>query len=153
MKARLHRQMATDKHLLGKPLRPDGMCMDLTALPGGPPAGHLLADLSGLPADKAVTLKIPYGGDRRISVFVQRLASREVVAYVNACPHIGVELDLTPGRFLDRSGRHFICAMHGALFEPDTGLCTDGPCKGQHLRAIAIQVAGDKVFTRTAKAT
>jgi nitrite reductase/ring-hydroxylating ferredoxin subunit len=140
--------METDKHLLTSPA-----LLDLAALPGGPPAGHLLADLAGVATGRAATTKIHHADNRRVSVFIQRLASGTVVAYVNACPHVGVELDLTPGKFLDRTGQQFICSLHGALFDPLTGLCTDGPCKGRFLQAVAIDVDGDKVFTRTATAT
>jgi len=58
----------------------------------------------------------------------------EVHAYVNICPHRGTSLDWQPGEVFDESGVYLICAAHGALFEPDSGLCIAGPCQGAFLR-------------------
>ena len=63
-----------------------------------------------------------------------------VYAYVNSCPHIGVPLDWTPHRFLTRDGRRIICATHGAEFRIETGECTTGPCLGDHLEAVMIEI-------------
>ena len=59
-------------------------------------------------------------------------------AYVNSCPHIGVALDWAPNDFLTRDGAHIVCATHGALFAIDTGLCVQGPCKGDRLEAVPV---------------
>jgi nitrite reductase/ring-hydroxylating ferredoxin subunit len=53
------------------------------------------------------------------------------VGYLNRCAHIGLELDWTPGRFLDSERRWLICAAHGALYEPASGACAAGPCAGR----------------------
>ena len=68
-----------------------------------------------------------------------------VHAYVNSCPHRGTELDWQPGEVFEETGLYLICATHGALFEPDSGLCVSGPCHGAHLKALAIRVSGDDV--------
>ncbi|HET7875579.1 MAG TPA: Rieske 2Fe-2S domain-containing protein [Methylomirabilota bacterium] len=60
-------------------------------------------------------------------------------AYVNRCPHTGTPLDLWPNEFLAEDGRHLICATHGAVFEPHTGLCISGPCPGARLEALAVE--------------
>ncbi len=62
----------------------------------------------------------------------------EVRAFVNRCPHLGVELDWQPGRFFEESGLYLVCSTHGAIFEPDTGRCVAGPCRGARLQAIAV---------------
>jgi nitrite reductase/ring-hydroxylating ferredoxin subunit len=54
-----------------------------------------------------------------------------VVGYLNRCAHTGLELDWTPGRFLDSERRWLICAAHGALYEPASGACAAGPCVGR----------------------
>ncbi len=51
--------------------------------------------------------------------------------YLNRCAHTGLELDWTPGRFLDSEGQWLICAAHGALYEPASGACVAGPCAGR----------------------
>ena len=68
-----------------------------------------------------------------------------VHAYVNSCPHRGTELDWQAGEVFEETGLYLICATHGALFEPDSGLCVSGPCHGAHLQTLAIQVSGNDV--------
>ena len=59
-------------------------------------------------------------------------------AYVNRCPHLGVELDCQPGQFFEETGLYLVCSTHGAIFEPGSGLCVAGPCRGARLQAIAV---------------
>ena len=66
-------------------------------------------------------------------------------AYVNQCPHSGTELDWQPGEFFDISGVYLVCATHGALFEPGSGLCIAGPCRGASLRRIEIRETDGQV--------
>ena len=63
-----------------------------------------------------------------------------VHVYVNACPHIGVGLDWAPDDFLTRDKQHIVCATHGALFAIETGLCTQGPCKGDSLETVPATI-------------
>ena len=53
----------------------------------------------------------------------------QVVAYLNRCAHVAMEMDYQPNRFFDDSGQWIICATHGALYEPRTGRCMAGPCR------------------------
>jgi len=69
----------------------------------------------------------------------------EVHAYVNVCPHRGTSLDWQPGEVFDESGLYLICATHGALFEPDTGLCIAGPCQGASLQKIPLRLEADHI--------
>jgi len=64
----------------------------------------------------------------------------EVIVYRNACPHAGTQLDWIPDRFFDRAKERLFCAAHGASFEPDTGLCIDGPCVGDRLERCAMEI-------------
>jgi nitrite reductase/ring-hydroxylating ferredoxin subunit len=59
-------------------------------------------------------------------------------AYVNECRHQATELDWNPGEFFDAERLYLICATHGALYEPDSGLCIDGPCRGARLAPVAV---------------
>ena len=68
-----------------------------------------------------------------------------VRAYVNRCPHSGTELDWQPGEFFEETGLYLICSTHGALFEPGSGLCIAGPCRGESLEALAIRERGGQV--------
>ena len=63
-----------------------------------------------------------------------------VFTYVNSCPHLGVPLDWTAHRFLTRDGRRIICGVHGAEFRIEDGECTTGPCLGDRLEAVMIEI-------------
>jgi nitrite reductase/ring-hydroxylating ferredoxin subunit len=41
-----------------------------------------------------------------------------------------MEMDYRPDHFFDMTGQWLICATHGALYQPDTGACRGGPCRG-----------------------
>jgi nitrite reductase/ring-hydroxylating ferredoxin subunit len=69
----------------------------------------------------------------------------DVHAYVNVCPHRGTSLDWQPGKVFDESGLYLICATHGALFEPASGLCIAGPCQGANLQKIPLKLEADHV--------
>ena len=69
-----------------------------------------------------------------------------VHAFVNVCPHAGTELDWQPGEFFDESRLYLICSTHGALFEPSTGYCVAGPCRGASLQTLAIRERGGQVI-------
>jgi nitrite reductase/ring-hydroxylating ferredoxin subunit len=55
----------------------------------------------------------------------------KVHAYFNRCAHRHVELDWNPGDFFDAQRRYLICATHGAIYEPDSGACAGGRCRGE----------------------
>lgn len=63
-----------------------------------------------------------------------------VVVYVNACPHLGVPLDWMPDRFLSHDGSRIVCATHGAEFRIADGMCLQGPCQGDRLEPVMIQI-------------
>ena len=77
--------------------------------------------------------------------FVVRYRS-VVRAYLNRCAHVGIELDWERGKFFDRSGLYLLCATHGAVYAPDTGRCTGGPCRNSGLRVIAVEERDGTVF-------
>jgi len=62
-----------------------------------------------------------------------------VRGYLNRCAHKLVELDWEPGQFFDADGQFLICATHGALYEPASGACVAGPCRGAILVAVPLQ--------------
>jgi nitrite reductase/ring-hydroxylating ferredoxin subunit len=84
-------------------------------------------------------------GDWPLRGFVVR-AGQEVRGYVNRCPHAGHPLNLAAHRFLTSDGTLILCCSHGALFEKLTGYCVAGPCAGQRLREIPVQVVAGFVL-------
>lgn len=80
-----------------------------------------------------------------LSGFVVRKADR-IRAYLNRCPHAGHPLNLRPNDFLTPDGSLIVCCSHGALFEIDSGYCVDGPCAGQSLVPIPVDVVAGHVM-------
>jgi nitrite reductase/ring-hydroxylating ferredoxin subunit len=66
--------------------------------------------------------------------------------YLNRCAHVGIELDWQRGKFFDGSRLYLMCATHGAIYEPESGRCAGGPCRGQGLRVIAIEERDGTVY-------
>jgi nitrite reductase/ring-hydroxylating ferredoxin subunit len=66
-------------------------------------------------------------------------------AWVNNCPHAHRRLDWAPGKFLKSKEGLLVCAVHGASFELGEGACVAGPCRGEHLRAVAVEVRDNTV--------
>ncbi|MET0066793.1 MAG: Rieske 2Fe-2S domain-containing protein [Candidatus Thiodiazotropha sp.] len=69
----------------------------------------------------------------------------QVFAYRNSCPHTGINLEWQTDRFLDLSQAFIQCATHGALFRIEDGLCLRGPCVGQRLQALGVEVVDGQV--------
>ena len=63
-----------------------------------------------------------------------------VYVYVNSCPHLGIALEWTPDRFLSPDGSRIVCATHGAEFRVADGVCVRGPCFGDRLEPVMIQI-------------
>jgi len=93
---------------------------------------------------KGIRFPVTVGGDD-LTAFVVRygLAPR---AYLNRCAHLPMELDWTEGEFFESSGLYLMCATHGALYEPETGHCAGGPCRGGRLHAINVIERDKKIF-------
>jgi nitrite reductase/ring-hydroxylating ferredoxin subunit len=68
----------------------------------------------------------------------------ELRAYRNLCSHLPVPLDAASRRFV-RDGA-ITCATHGARYRLDDGHCISGPCRGQSLRALPVEVSDGDVF-------
>lgn len=90
-----------------------------------------------LEGGKATRFDLP-DGHGSTPCFTVRFDSK-VFAYVNRCPHRGTELDWEPGKVFDETGLYLICATHGAMFDPQSGLCISGPCQGARLQALPIE--------------
>lgn len=76
----------------------------------------------------AVPFDVVFGG-QTCSAFAIRYQG-QAYAYLNRCAHVAMEMDFQPNRFFDISGDWLICATHGALYQPQTGQCRSGPCRG-----------------------
>jgi nitrite reductase/ring-hydroxylating ferredoxin subunit len=61
-----------------------------------------------------------------------------VTAYLNRCAHKLVELDWQEGKFFDTERNYLVCSTHGAMYDPASGRCVSGPCRGAALTAVAV---------------
>lgn len=75
---------------------------------------------------------------RRTPAFVVRYGG-QVYGYLNQCAHVPMELDWSEGQFFETSGLYLMCATHGATYEPDTGHCVGGPCRGGALQPVRVE--------------
>ena len=71
-------------------------------------------------------------------------------AYVNECAHVAMEMDFQPNQFFDSSGQWLMCATHGAMYDPASGACAGGPCRGG-LEKIALTERDGVVHWHTAQ--
>lgn len=79
------------------------------------------------------------------TAFVVRFG-QQAYAYLNRCAHVPMELDWTEGEFFESSGLYLMCATHGALYEPDTGHCAGGPCRGGKLHPLQVVERDHQIF-------
>ncbi len=84
-------------------------------------------------------------------VVVVRTLQGSVHAFLNRCPHLGVPLNWDDDQFMDSAGTLLRCATHGALFEPDSGLCILGPCRGEHLWQLDCHVSAGVIELDTSE--
>lgn len=104
----------------------------------------VLAPLHSLPEGELVEHEVMLAGELE-SVLLLR-TGEQVRGWINVCPHAGRRLDYAPGQFLRAGNGELVCPVHGATFELDQGVCTAGPCRGQSLRVLSLQVAGGQVL-------
>jgi nitrite reductase/ring-hydroxylating ferredoxin subunit len=84
-------------------------------------------------------------GDEQVEGFVVR-SDGQCFAYRNSCPHTGSPLDWVEHQFLDIDGSLIQCAVHDARFLIDSGECVFGPCPGESLDALSIEVQDDRIY-------
>ena len=64
-------------------------------------------------------------------------------AYENKCRHWPVPLDYGDAGFYVASLDRIRCLHHGAEFDPGTGECDAGPCKGEFLTSFDMEIDGE----------
>jgi len=97
---------------------------------------------------RGVRFPLPFASPQPATGFAVRFDGK-VSAFVNRCPHLGVELDWQPGEFFEGTGLYLVCSTHGALFEPASGYCFAGPCRGASLEKVDVaELDGRIVFLK-----
>jgi len=110
------------------------------------PAPSWRCAASALPPGRAARFRLRCDGGP-LDGFIVNHSGRHY-AYVNRCPHAGTPLDLWPNEFLTEDGRLLVCMTHGAVFEPETGVCVEGPCPGARLQSLSAERDGESVVVR-----
>ncbi len=98
-------------------------------------------------ADVAVPFEVSYIGQPCRAFAIRYLG--QVHAYLNRCSHVPMEMDCQPNHFFDFSKTWLICSTHGALYDPCTGRCRMGPCRGGLIK-IAVDESDGVVHWHTA---
>jgi nitrite reductase/ring-hydroxylating ferredoxin subunit len=94
-----------------------------------------------------VRFDVDVGGETMTAFAVRH--DGQVVAYLNRCAHVAMELDWREGQFYDRDGETIVCATHGAAYDPLSGRCVGGPCAGRGgLRPVQIVERGGVIYWR-----
>ena len=83
--------------------------------------------------------------DGRLLYMVIRQGDR-VFVYRNACPHTGMPLDFRPGKFLSADKTLIQCSNHNAKFRIRDGFCVSGPCAGDRLRAVEVEIRDGHLY-------
>jgi nitrite reductase/ring-hydroxylating ferredoxin subunit len=89
--------------------------------------------------DRGRFVRVDVASARLPSVLVGRVAGAWR-AYANECRHRALPLDLGARSPMSDDGVHLLCHQHGALYSPIDGRCVLGPCAGEALTPVAIEV-------------
>lgn len=87
----------------------------------------------------------PVKGIEGVYTIVVARQGNEIFGYSNSCPHLGTPLDWQPDEFMDFSGKYLRCATHGATFEIRDGKCIAGPCEGDTLTPVPVEIVDGEV--------
>jgi nitrite reductase/ring-hydroxylating ferredoxin subunit len=107
-------------------------------------AEHLCASAELAERGRALVFDVLQYGEP-VRAFALRFEGH-VVAYLNRCLHVPVEMDWQPGVFLDSEQRFILCSTHGAAYEPADGRCVGGPCGRGRLTALQVEERDGQVY-------
>jgi nitrite reductase/ring-hydroxylating ferredoxin subunit len=108
---------------------------------------RLICTSAALPErGNGVRFELPEIGER-VTGFAVRYNGTPY-GYINQCAHVPIELDWQPGDFFDLTKAYLICATHGAHYDPATGVCVMGPCKGRSLRSVSLNERNGNIYLR-----
>lgn len=74
------------------------------------------------------------------SMFIVRRGNR-LYAYRDRCPHQGTRMAWRRDGYLNGARDRIVCYGHGAEFDIETGRCVYGPCPGQALEPVSLEVS------------
>jgi len=121
---------------------PERPTMEWRDLPGAPAEGTEVCRLDEVPADNGLERRFG-AAEQRFAMIVLRHAGA-VLGYLNRCPHAGITLNFGDDVFClyESDGeRDLLCPHHSALFRLPQGECHEGPCRGDRLTAVPLEVS------------
>jgi nitrite reductase/ring-hydroxylating ferredoxin subunit len=113
-------------------------------MPASPLPFRIVADARRLGECGGMRFELELDGVSR-EAFAVRYRGR-VHAYVNSCRHETLPLDFGDAHFFDERCDALVCCHHGARYQPDTGLCIEGPCEGAQLTALVVEMRGNELW-------
>lgn len=103
-----------------------------------------LARTGEIPDPGSLSFRFEHAGKENEGFLLQK--NSKYRAYLNRCPHTGVNLNWNPHDFFDLSREFIQCSMHGALFQPLDGLCIHGPCVNQLLTKLELEIISGNIY-------
>lgn len=79
-----------------------------------------------------------------LDIFVVR-QGESVIGYHNVCPHVTSPLNWADGSFMTLDRKYILCDTHGAEFQIEDGHCVSGPCIGDKLTPLKVELRGNEV--------
>jgi nitrite reductase/ring-hydroxylating ferredoxin subunit len=104
-------------------------------------SGEWRGSATGIGPGQSVTFRLQCGGHALNGFLVNHQG--EFHAYVNRCAHAGTPLDTWPNEFFSEDGRHLVCSTHGAIYDPVSGVCVEGPCPAARLDRLHLERQDD----------
>ena len=105
---------------------------------------RVLADVRRLGEMAGVRFTLRVDGVERPAFVIRRRGRFH--AYLNVCRHQSRELDFGDAHFFDEAADALVCCHHGARYDPQSGVCTAGPCAGAKLTALRLELRGDELW-------
>ncbi len=106
-------------------------------------APRRLCAVAELPEGRAVVIDDRTRPLEESIVLLRRGA--DVAGFLNCCPHMGFTLDWKPERIALDGGAFLRCVHHGAIFRSADGICVEGPCPGESLTPVRVEIVDDEV--------
>jgi nitrite reductase/ring-hydroxylating ferredoxin subunit len=100
--------------------------------------------------DRGRFVRVDVASGRAPSILVGRIAGAWR-AYANECRHRALPLDLGAKSPMSDDGGYLLCNQHGALYSPIDGRCVLGPCAGEALVPVPIEVVADDADSAAAR--
>jgi nitrite reductase/ring-hydroxylating ferredoxin subunit len=105
-----------------------------------PEPGRFLCNEDEIPAADVKELILAADSKQPFRIILHRIGGN-VRCFMNKCPHFSIPLNVHPGQFFGSDRSKLMCATHYAVFDLDSGFCSDGPCMGSSLEAIPVELS------------